>query len=56
MSRIHTPAMSRMQNFARNPVMIALIAGLALASCAKKNVPNSAGDLGLGAGAGAAGE
>ncbi|MGB8293551.1 peptidoglycan-associated lipoprotein Pal [Rhizobium ruizarguesonis] len=51
MSRIHTPAMSRMQNFARNPVMIALLAGLALASCAKKNTPNSAGDLGLGAGA-----
>ncbi|MGO8448253.1 peptidoglycan-associated lipoprotein, partial [Rhizobium ruizarguesonis] len=37
MSRIHTPAMSRMQNFARNPVMIAILAGLALASCAKKN-------------------
>ncbi len=36
MSRIHTPAMSRMQNFARNPVMIALVAGLALASCAKE--------------------
>lgn len=53
MSRIHTPAMSRMQNFARNPVMIALLAGLALASCAKKP-PNSAGDLGLGAGAGGA--
>ncbi|MBB3136550.1 peptidoglycan-associated lipoprotein [Rhizobium pisi] len=53
MSRIHTPAMSRMQNFARNPVMIALVAGLALASCAKKNggMPNSAGDMGLGAGA-----
>ncbi|MBB2818534.1 UNVERIFIED_ORG: peptidoglycan-associated lipoprotein [Rhizobium esperanzae] len=55
MSRIHTPAMSRMQNFARNPVMIALLAGLALASCAnKKNVPNSAGDLGLGGAGGAA--
>ncbi|MBA9033590.1 peptidoglycan-associated lipoprotein [Rhizobium leguminosarum] len=53
MSRIHTPAMSRMQNFARNPVMIALVAGLALASCAKKP-PNSAGDLGLGTGAGGA--
>jgi peptidoglycan-associated lipoprotein len=45
--------MSRMQNFARNPVMIALLAGLALASCAKKP-PNSAGDLGLGTGAGGA--
>ncbi|ULR44768.1 peptidoglycan-associated lipoprotein Pal [Rhizobium sp. K102] len=53
MSRIHTPAMSRMQNFARNPVMIALLAGLALAGCAKKP-PNSAGELGLGAGAGGA--
>jgi peptidoglycan-associated lipoprotein len=54
MSRIHTPAMSRMQNFARNPVMIALLAGLALASCGtKKNggMPNNAGDIGLGAGA-----
>ena len=52
MSRIHTPAMSRMQNLARNPVMIALVAGLALAGCAnKKNMANSAGDLGLGAGA-----
>ncbi|MBX5011477.1 peptidoglycan-associated lipoprotein Pal [Rhizobium lentis] len=54
MSRIHTPAMSRMQNFARNPVMIALLAGLALASCGgkgKNGVPNNAGDLGLGAGA-----
>ena len=52
MSRIQTPAMSRMQNFARNPVMIALVAGLALAGCAnKKNMANSAGDLGLGAGA-----
>ncbi|ANL41974.1 MULTISPECIES: peptidoglycan-associated lipoprotein Pal [Rhizobium] len=54
MSRIHTPAMSRMQNFARNPVMIALLAGLALASCGtKKNggMPNSAGDMGLGGGA-----
>ncbi|MHC2300493.1 hypothetical protein ACVJBD_004699 [Rhizobium mongolense] len=51
MSRIHTPAMSRMQNFARNPVMIALVAGLALAGCANKKTPNSAGELGLGAGA-----
>jgi peptidoglycan-associated lipoprotein len=43
--------MSRMQSFARNPVMIALIAGLALAGCANKKTPNSAGELGLGAGA-----
>ncbi|WP_337270352.1 peptidoglycan-associated lipoprotein Pal [Oryzifoliimicrobium ureilyticus] len=52
MSRIEAPAMSRIRNFAANPVMIALFAGLALASCAKKPV-NSAGDLGLG-GAGSA--
>ncbi|MBX5002119.1 peptidoglycan-associated lipoprotein Pal [Rhizobium lentis] len=54
MSRIHTPAMSRMQNFARNPAMIALLAGLALASCGgkgKNGMPNNAGELGLGAGA-----
>jgi peptidoglycan-associated lipoprotein len=48
MSRIETPAASRMQNFARNPMMIALFVGLSLAGCAsKKNLPNSAGDLGL---------
>ncbi|MEZ2132115.1 MULTISPECIES: peptidoglycan-associated lipoprotein Pal [unclassified Sinorhizobium] len=41
--------MGRMQSFVRNPVMIALVAGLALAGCAsKKNMPNSAGELGLG--------
>jgi peptidoglycan-associated lipoprotein len=54
MSRIETPAASRMQNFARNPIMIALFVGLSLAGCAsKKNLPGSAGDLGLN-GAGAA--
>jgi peptidoglycan-associated lipoprotein len=43
-----------MQNFARNPMMIALFVGLSLAGCAsKKNLPNNAGDLGLN-GAGAA--
>jgi len=48
MSRINTPASSRMQNFARNPAMIALVMGLALAGCAsKKNLPNNANDLGL---------
>ncbi|MCY1666219.1 peptidoglycan-associated lipoprotein Pal [Rhizobium sp. SL86] len=52
MSRNHTPAMSRMQNLARNPAVIALTLALALAGCAnKKNMPNSAGELGLGAGA-----
>ncbi|MBB4143847.1 peptidoglycan-associated lipoprotein Pal [Rhizobium lemnae] len=56
MSRIDTPAMSRMQTLARNPAVIALTLALALAGCAnKKNLPNSAGELGLGAGgAGAA--
>ncbi len=53
MSRIHTPAAGRMQTIARNPVMIALVMTLALAGCAsKKNLPNSAGDLGLNGGAG----
>ena len=55
MSRIQTPAAGRMQTIARNPVMIALVMTLALAGCAsKKNLPNSAGDLGLNGGAGAA--
>jgi peptidoglycan-associated lipoprotein len=54
MSRTDTPAMSRMQTLARNPAIIALTLALALAGCAnKKNLPNSAGELGLG-GAGAA--
>ncbi|MGO4437455.1 peptidoglycan-associated lipoprotein Pal [Rhizobium sp. RAF56] len=54
MSRLDIPASSRMQNFARNPMMIALFVGLSLAGCAsKKNLPNNAGDLGLN-GAGAA--
>ena len=49
MSRIDTPASSRMQNIARNPVVLALAMTLALAGCAsKKNLPNSASDLGLG--------
>jgi peptidoglycan-associated lipoprotein len=56
MSRIQTPAKSRLQTLASNPALIALTVALALAGCAnKKNLPNSAGDLGLGAnGAGAA--
>ena len=53
MSRIDTPAAGRMQTIARNPVMIALVMTLAIAGCAKKNMPGSAGELGLG-GAGAA--
>ena len=56
MSRIDTPAKSRLQKLATNPAMVALMMTLALAGCAnKKNLPNSAGELGLGAGgAGAA--
>ncbi len=55
MGRTDTPAMSRMQKLARNPAVIALTLTLALAGCAnKKNLPNNAGDLGLGAGAGGA--
>lgn len=56
MSRIDTPAASRMQTFARNPVVLALAMTLALAGCAsKKNLPNNANELGLnGNGAGAA--
>ena len=55
MSRIHSPATSRLQKMATNPAMIAFAMALALAGCAnKKNLPNSAGELGLGAVAGAA--
>jgi peptidoglycan-associated lipoprotein len=51
MSRTYTPAKSRMQSLARNPAVLALTLALALAGCAnKKNLPNSAGELGLGAG------
>ena len=52
MSRIHTPAKSRMQQIASNHAVLAIALTLALAGCAsKKNLPNSASDLGLGAGA-----
>ena len=51
MSRIKSPAKSRMQQLASNPAIVALAMTLALAGCAsKKNLPNSAGELGLGAG------
>ncbi|MGN6303442.1 MAG: peptidoglycan-associated lipoprotein Pal [Mesorhizobium sp.] len=43
--------MRRIAKLAANPVMIALVASLALAGCASKKTPNSAADLGLGAGA-----
>jgi len=45
--------MRRIARLAANPVMIALVASLAIAGCASKKSPNNAGDLGLG-GAGAA--
>lgn len=52
MSRIETRAKSRMQQLATNPAIVALAMTLALAGCAsKKNLPNSASDLGLGGGA-----
>jgi peptidoglycan-associated lipoprotein len=54
MSRTFNSALSPMQKLAKNPAIIALTLALALAGCAnKKNMPNNAGDLGLG-GAGAA--
>lgn len=46
--------MRRMARLAANPVMIALVATLAIAGCASKKTPNNAADLGLGGGAGAA--
>jgi peptidoglycan-associated lipoprotein len=45
--------MRMMSTLARNPAMLALFAGLALAGCAKKQPLNNPADLGLGAGAGA---
>ncbi|MBB2973536.1 peptidoglycan-associated lipoprotein Pal [Mesorhizobium sp. RMAD-H1] len=44
--------MRRIQSIARSPIAVALFMSLAVAGCAsKKNLPNNAGDLGLGAGA-----
>ncbi|MFC5385627.1 peptidoglycan-associated lipoprotein Pal [Aquamicrobium segne] len=40
--------MRRIAKFAANPVVVALVASLALAGCASKKTPNSAADLGLG--------
>ncbi|QND57197.1 peptidoglycan-associated lipoprotein Pal [Mesorhizobium huakuii] len=45
--------MGRIAALTRNPVMIALVAMLAIAGCASKKTPNNAADLGLN-GAGAA--
>ncbi len=49
MSRIAAPAAGRMQSLARNPAVIALVLGIALAGCASKknNLPNNASELGL---------
>jgi len=42
--------MRRIQSIARSPIAVALFMSLAVAGCAsKKNLPNNAGDLGLGA-------
>jgi peptidoglycan-associated lipoprotein len=41
--------MRHFANLARNPVMVALFLALAVTGCAKKPVPNSASELGLGA-------
>jgi peptidoglycan-associated lipoprotein len=49
MSHTSTYQPGRMAKLARNPFVIALICGVALASCAKKNKLNSADDLGLNA-------
>ncbi|AWC21902.1 peptidoglycan-associated lipoprotein Pal [Aminobacter sp. P9b] len=46
--------MRRIAKFATNPVVVALIASLAIAGCASKKTPNNAADLGLGGSAGAA--
>jgi peptidoglycan-associated lipoprotein len=49
MSHTTTYQPGRMAKLARNPIMIAMLAGLALASCAKNKKLNSADDLGLNA-------
>ncbi|MDQ6437015.1 peptidoglycan-associated lipoprotein Pal [Mesorhizobium sp. LHD-90] len=43
--------MRRIAKLTTNPVMIALVATLAIAGCANKKTPNNAAELGLGAGA-----
>jgi peptidoglycan-associated lipoprotein len=47
MSHIETYKPGKMATLARNPFVIALVCGIALASCAKKNKLNSTDDLGL---------
>jgi peptidoglycan-associated lipoprotein len=47
MSHSETYKPGKMATLARNPFVIALVCGVALASCAKKNKLNSTDDLGL---------
>ncbi|MDB5555680.1 MAG: peptidoglycan-associated lipoprotein [Rhizobium sp.] len=47
MSHSETYKPGKMATLARNPFVIALVCGIALASCAKKNKLNSTDDLGL---------
>src|SRR5690606_17813220 len=44
--------MRRFSALASNPFIVALVVSLTLAGCASKKVPNTAADLGLGAGSG----
>lgn len=46
--------MRRIAALTTNPIVVALVATLAIAGCASKKTPNSAADLGLGSGAGSA--
>ncbi|MGE0279484.1 MAG: peptidoglycan-associated lipoprotein Pal [Rhizobiaceae bacterium] len=46
--------MGRIATLTKNPAIVALVCALAITGCASKKTPNSAADLGLGAGAGAA--
>ena len=43
--------MRHIAKLAANPVVVALVASLAIAGCASKKTPNNAADLGLGGGA-----
>lgn len=46
--------MRRIAAITRSPLIVAFVAGLALAGCASRQTPNNAADLGLGAGSGIA--
>lgn len=46
--------MRRIAALTRNPAVLALVMALAVTGCASKKIPNSAADIGLGGGAGAA--